>query len=77
MPVRANVKVFAVIQVTYSFTAKCSHKVFFCGKLENCSNFALKLSCLLQENLNGHGVLKTAYAFSMFILLIYIERFQV
>lgn len=31
----------------------------------------------LQENLNGHGVLKTAYAFSMFILLIYIERFQV
>ncbi|XP_055307556.1 prolyl endopeptidase-like [Sitodiplosis mosellana] len=31
---------------------------------------------VVAENLNGHGVLKTAYAFSTFILLIYIERFQ-
>lgn len=36
---------------------------------------AVILNLKIQENLNGHGVLKTALAFSTFLILIYIERF--
>lgn len=38
---------------------------------------ARKVEVVVAENLDGHGVMKTAFAFSSFILLVYIESSQV